>query len=71
VFQLETCSLEESYPAPWTKTEIEVRSLSDTMSEKVKLARAVAASISQEDFETKMNVVFKSLQRCADTAFQS
>ncbi len=71
VFQLETCSLEESYPAPWKKTEDEVRSMSDSVSEKMKLARTVAASISQEDFESKMNVVFKSLKRCADTAFKS
>lgn len=70
VFQLDTCSLEESYPDPWKKTEEEVRAMSGMPTEKVKLARTVAASISQHDFESKMKVVFESLQRCGETAFK-
>ena len=52
------------------ETEEEVRAMSGMPTEKVKLARTVAASISQHDFESKMKVVFESLQRCGETAFK-
>jgi hypothetical protein len=62
------CSLEETYPAPWTKSESEVAAMTASGA-KVQLAREVATAITQETFESGMTPLFEALTKCNNLAF--
>lgn len=62
VFELDTNSLEEYYPEPH-----KVAGLPNW--EKVKYAESVAGSISQEDFEEKMPIIFNALKESNSKGF--
>ncbi|WP_299844102.1 AAA family ATPase [uncultured Roseovarius sp.] len=66
ILELPSCSLEECYPKPWTKSEDEVKAMTR---EKVKYANQVASEISREQFEAEMPEVFAALNRCSELAF--
>lgn len=65
---LHTHSLEESYPAPWAKTAVEVAAMHHR--EKTELAAAVGDNITQVDFETGMPAVFQGLRTAWQRAHQ-
>lgn len=69
VFELPKNSLEEYYPSPWIKTAEEVEALQAEVNGKKNLAIEVANDISQEDFETKMDVIHNALEKCLEKAF--
>lgn len=68
VFELPTCSLEEYYPDPYTKTPAEIAA-PGFASKKVSYAKEVAEAISQDDFESQMTVLFSGLKACQEKAF--
>lgn len=68
VFELPHHSLEEYYPAPYTKTAEEVRSFAK---QKVPYAREVGGKISKEEFELHMPVLTDALKKCVEMAFGS
>lgn len=63
-----THSLEEGYPAPWTKTAAEVAAMPPR--HKIGLAVEVGNSITQADFESGMSVVFRALCAAWEKAHQ-
>lgn len=67
VFESPTETLEEYYPEEWRRTKEESNALGKE--EKVKLAREVANSITQEQFENEMEELYKSLKRSKELAF--
>lgn len=68
VFELTTESLEEYYPAPYTKNTSEIAGLVADGT-KVSYAKEVAEQITQEEFEGNMTVIFNALKKCNDSAF--
>lgn len=60
-------SLEEYYPAPWTKTAVQVKEMK--IGEKTALASEVGRTISRTDFEAKMSVVFEALSKAWANAY--
>lgn len=65
--ELAAGSLEETYPAPWRKTEAQVRGM--TGEQKLDLARKAGADISQEQFEGEMAEVHAALSSAWDLAY--
>ena len=61
--------LEEYYPAPWKKTFEEVKALNAEKNGKLLLARLVGNSITQEQFETDMQIILQTLNACWDKAY--
>lgn len=70
VFELTKQSLEEYYPAPFTKTAEETK-LMVKQKEKVTYAKKVGAEISKEQFELQMPVLASALKRCCELAFNN
>lgn len=68
-FVLTAPSLEEYYPGQWKKASEEVRRLGRSNG-KVRLAKEVAQSITQEQFENDMPIVFVALKKASERAFQ-
>lgn len=68
-FVLTVPSLEECYPDQWKKTSDEVRELGRNGG-KVPLAKEVAQSITREQFENEMSIVFESLKKALERAFK-
>lgn len=68
VFELETESLEEYYPAPYTKTKEEAKKLQEEKN-KASYAKEVAEKISKEQFEKNLKVVYQALEECNKRAF--
>lgn len=66
VFELPTQSLEEYYPAPFTKTSEEVLEMNKA---KVPLAQKVGSEITKEQFEELMPVLSNALRRSVECAF--
>lgn len=63
---INTKSLEEYYPQPYTKDPSEVVNLSGG---KVEYAKHVAANVSQEDFESGMKILHRALNRARELGF--
>jgi putative ATP-dependent endonuclease of the OLD family len=61
-------SLEEYYPAPWKKSADEVKNMK--LGTKTALAEEVGKAISQEQFQTDMQVVYSALQSAWSNAHQ-
>lgn len=68
VFELTKTSLEEYYPSPYTKTTEEIAQLVADK-KKTEYAKEVAGQITQEQFESEMEIIFKALERCNELAF--
>ncbi|TSC60214.1 MAG: hypothetical protein LiPW15_92 [Parcubacteria group bacterium LiPW_15] len=62
-------SLEEYYPSPWKKTDVEVKAMDADKNAKLLLAREVGSGITQAQFETDMPIVFQALQDCWSKAY--
>lgn len=69
VFELQTNSLEESYPGEWKKTSEEVEALQTQKNGKKNLAIEVAEAITKESFEQDLTVLFEALSKSYDLAF--
>lgn len=67
-FVLTKPSLEEYYPDPWTKTNEDVKKL-DKNRQKVEFAKEVSLDITKEKFEADMKIIYDSLQKAAERAF--
>lgn len=68
VFELPSCSLEEYYAPPFTKT-LEEAKLLGKQGEKVAYAKTVGAEITKLQFESHMPVLADALKRCCQLAF--
>lgn len=68
VFEIPFHTLEEYYPAPFTKTADEAKAFAK---EKVPYARKVGAEINKEQFENMMPVLAGALRQSVDRAFGS
>jgi len=68
VFELAVGSLEEYYPAPYTKNTAEI-ALLVSEGAKVAYAKEVAEKITQEEFENSMPIISQALIRCNEIAF--
>lgn len=68
-FQLNVGNIEEYYPDRnnWRKTQAEVNGMSSHV--KVSLARTVGDTITREEFEGEMPIVFSALEKCWELAF--
>jgi predicted ATP-binding protein involved in virulence len=64
VFVLPVPSLEEYYPAPYTKTAAEVEVLGQQLGLKREMARHVGKNITQAQFENGMPAIRDALQTC-------
>jgi len=66
LFILPSKHIEGCYPESWKKTDQEVRNLKQTPQghEKVQLAKECGDSITQDQFEQEMEVVFQALSQC-------
>jgi putative ATP-dependent endonuclease of the OLD family len=69
LFILGTTSIEESYPAPFTKTAAEIIELEKHRGTKAQLAEHVGKQITQLQFETEMPIVKAALDRCWALSF--
>lgn len=63
LFELDTETLEEYYPQV-------VRDLFPAIKNKTKLAKKIGDAITQEQFEQEMPIIFQSLQKCWENAYQ-
>lgn len=70
VFELPSCSLEEYYPPPFTKTAEETKLLGKQR-EKVAYAKLVGAEITKVQFESHMLVLASAVKRCCELAFSA
>lgn len=70
VFELPTSSLEEYYPSPYTKNSAEIAQLVANK-QKVLYSKEVAGKITQEQFENNMSILFSTLKRCNELAFNT
>lgn len=69
-FELTSEALEKYYPAPWTKTDAEIKQLDNIVNGKMLLARdEVAQAITQDQFEKDMAIMFQALTKCWELAF--
>jgi putative ATP-dependent endonuclease of the OLD family len=67
-FVLTTESLEEYYPNTWKKTKAEVTEMQEKL-EKVPYAEKVASEITEEQFRIEMPIVYNSLIKVKERAF--
>lgn len=68
LFKLEQHSIEEAYPMPWKKNAAEVAAM--TSRDKTELGKIVGGSISQQDFESSLSMIYAALQRAWALAHQ-
>lgn len=64
VFELETETIEEYYPAPYKKNKGDISN-----DQKVMYAKSVAEKITQQEFETEMKKIFDAIEFCNKKAF--
>ena len=64
VFELSVETLEEYYPGRHKKSKGEIQ-----QKEKVSYAKKVANSITKEEFESEMKIIFNSLKKCDSESF--
>lgn len=69
IFVIPNQRLEEYYPAPWRKTELEAQALNGVKNGKILLARTAGDSITQQQFESEMSIVFDALEACWQKAY--
>jgi putative ATP-dependent endonuclease of OLD family len=75
IIVLPEVALEIYYPVQWAKSFEELKKIQNQESkialgrEKVRLAEKVGLEISQNQFESEMNVIFEALKKCWDNAF--
>lgn len=62
-------NLEQYYPLPWQKTDAECQALGNDKNGKLLLARTVGEAITQDQFESEMNIVYLALKRCWEKAY--
>lgn len=68
VFELTTSTLEEYYPSPYTKNAAEIAQLVADK-KKAEYAKEVAGKITQNEFESNMEIIFNALKKCNEKAF--
>lgn len=61
--------LEEYYPAPWKKTVAESQAMNGEKNRKLDLAREVGSSITKEQFESEMSIIYGALKACWNKAY--
>jgi len=66
IFLLPTGTIEEIYPAPWTKTAAEVAAM--TLTEKAELGKTVGDAITKDQFEKNLPVVFAAISKAWEKA---
>ncbi len=68
IFELTTSTLEEYYPSPYTKNATEIAQLVADK-KKAEYAKEVAGKITQDQFESNMEIIFNALKKCNEIAF--
>ena len=68
LFELPVGALEMYYPSPFTKSETEVKAMT-APKKKIKLAEEVSESITEEQFQNDMFVVYKMLESAISLAY--
>lgn len=68
VFELPVEFLEGYYPSPWTLTKQQTDE-KETKKEKVQYAKEVANSITKEQFEGSMKIIYDALETCNSKGF--
>ncbi len=69
-YELPVNAIEKYFPEPWKKSDDEINELDREMNGKLKYARdEVAPTVTKEQFEDEMTVIYQALQKCWELAY--
>ena len=63
-------SLEKYYPNGYKKTDSEITTLAEEKNGKVNYAKKVASTITKEQFEKEMPVIFQAMNKCIEKSYK-